>query len=349
MRIIRKLQPLFLILALVFIVLLLRSQWAELSSHTWRFRPAWLLASALFLLGAWALEIQIWRTLLHVVGGRLPYWPAARIWFLSAIVRYVPGNIWQPLSITLLSQQRGVSPVATLTSVAFYQILVLLSALPIAGVYFGLTGNWGLLTGALQAWTPLLAAAALVPVAVFLVHPAVLVDVVNWVLVRLKRTPLATAISRRMALWVLLLAMADWLLWGLSFAMLTFALEDYSAVEMLRLLPHLIAVYAIAYTIGLVSLITPSGLGVREGAFYLLLAPLLGGGTVTIAALAMRVWTTLGELIAAGVSLLWRDRPAPALGGAAVADTGSAIAGSDALAADTPADAPVPDASGGAA
>jgi uncharacterized membrane protein YbhN (UPF0104 family) len=159
----------------------------------------------------------------------------------------------------------------------------------------------------------------------------VLVDVVNWVLVRLKRTPLATAISRPLALSVLLLAMLDWLLWGMSFALLTFALEDYSAGEMLRLLPHLIAAYAIAYTIGLVSLITPSGLGVREGAFYLLLAPLLGGPAITVSALAMRVWTTLGELAAAGVSLLWRDRPAPA---------GDDVA---------PADAPAPDISRGAA
>lgn len=311
MRVLQKLQPLFVALALIFISLLLRSQWAELSSHTWRFSLAWLVVSAGFLLGAWTLEIQVWRTLLRVVGGYLPYWPAVRIWFLSAIVRYIPGNIWQPLSMTLYCQRRGIPPAATLTSVAFYQIMVLLAALPIAAFYVAATGNWGLLTDALLAWTPLLAAAALLPVVVLLVRPALLVDVVNWLLVKLKRTPLSATISRGMTLWVLLLAVLDWLLWGMSFAALTFALEDYSTVEMLNLLPHLVAAYAIAYTIGFVSLLTPSGLGVREGAFYLLLAPLLGGGFVTVIALAMRVWTTLGELLAAGVSLLWRDAPEP--------------------------------------
>src|SRR5262245_25497666 len=99
LRIIQRLQPLFLALALLFIVLLLRSQWAELSHHTWHLNPAWLLVSAIFLLASWALEIQIWRQLLAVVGSRLSYWPAVRIWFLSAILRYVPGNIWQPLSM----------------------------------------------------------------------------------------------------------------------------------------------------------------------------------------------------------------------------------------------------------
>lgn len=310
MRTIQKLQPLFLALAFIFIVLLLASQWAELSSHTWRLDWRWLLVSAAFLLGAWAVEIQVWRVLLAVVGGRLAYWPAARIWFLSAITRYVPGNIWQPLSITLMCQRRGVPPTVTLTSVVFYQILVLLSSLPIAALYLGVTGNWGLLTPTLAPWTPLFVAGSLIPVAVYLVRPAVLLEVVNWVLAKLKRLPLAAHITRPVALAVLLLALFDWLLWGASFAALTFALQEYSTAEMLRLAPHLVAAYAIAYTIGLVSLLTPSGIGVREGAFYVLLAPLLGGGVITVSALAMRLWTTLGELIAAGVSALVRDSAA---------------------------------------
>jgi uncharacterized membrane protein YbhN (UPF0104 family) len=304
MRIIQKLQPLFLALALFFIVLLLRSQWAELSRHTWSFSPRWLVASAVFLLLAWAVEIQVWRTLLLAVGGRLPYAPAARIWFLSAIVRYVPGAIWQPLSMTVMCRRYAIAPTVTLTSVIFYQLLALLATLPLAAVYVSVTGNWGLLTPALQAWTPLLAAAALAPAAVFVLRPAVLVEAVNWLLVKLKRTPLAGRISHRTAISVLLLGVLDWLLWGVSFALLTFGLGVYSGADIWRLAPHLVAAYPMAYAIGLVTLLVPSGLGVREGALYVLLAPLLGGGAVTVVALAMRVWTTLGELAAAGVSLL---------------------------------------------
>lgn len=313
LRIIQRMQPLFLALALLFIVLLLRSQWAELSQHTWRLNLSWLLASALFMLTSWALEIQVWRQLLAVVGAHLPYWPAVRIWFLSAILRYVPGNIWQPLSMTLQCQRRGIAPEATLTSVAFYQILTLLAASPIAAVYFGLTGNWGLLTGLLQAWTPWLVAIGLVPVVMFVVRPSWLIEVVNWFLAKFNRTPLAAGLTRSNAAWVLMLAIVDWLLWGASFAALTFALQDFTPAQMVQLAPDLVAAYAIAYTIGFVSLITPSGIGVREGALYLLLAPLLGGGLVTVAAVAMRVWVTLGELLAAGASLIFlREKNLPA-------------------------------------
>jgi uncharacterized membrane protein YbhN (UPF0104 family) len=177
------------------------------------------------------------------------------------------------------------------------------------------------------------------------VRPAVLLDLVNWALVKFKRLPLTADITRPLAIWVLLLAVLDWLLWGLSFALLTFSLQDYSTAEMLYLLPHLVASYAIAYAIGFISLLTPSGLGVREGAFYVLLAPLLGGGVVTISALAMRIWTTLGELAAAGVSILFRE------GAGAAAEAGST--GTDAagevtgdLSAPTPAIAVVTDAGG---
>ena len=83
---------------------------------------------------------------------------------------------------------------------------------------------------------------------------------------------------------------------------------------MVRLAPDLVAAYAIAYTIGFVSLLTPSGIGVREGALYLLLAPVLGGGLATVAAIAMRVWVTLGELLAAGASLVFlREKNPPAV------------------------------------
>lgn len=321
LRIIQRLQPLFLALALLFILLLLRSQWAELSRHTWHLDPLWLLVAALFLLAAWALEIQIWRQLLHVVGAELPYGQAARVWFLSAIVRYVPGNIWQPLSMTLQCRRRGIAPEATLTSVVLYQVLVLLGASPIAGFYFGVTGNWGLLTDVLHAWTPWLVALGLAPVVVFVVRPSWLIELINWLLAKVHRAPLTAGLTRTTAAWLLLLAVADWLLWGACFAALTFALESYSSAEMLALAPHLVASYPIAYVIGLVTLLTPSGLGVREGALYLLLASLVGGSVVTVVAIAMRLWVTLGELLAAGASLLFLRERATPVGAAPVADS----------------------------
>ncbi len=73
---------------------------------------------------------------------------------------------------------------------------------------------------------------------------------------------------------------------------------------MATLAPHLVFSYPIAYAIGFLSFITPSGFGVREGAFFVLLSPILSGGVVTVIALAMRLWTTAGELVMAGAGVL---------------------------------------------
>ena len=307
-RLLNRLQPVFLILAILFIGWLLHSQWDDLRRHHWQLNYGWLAASAGFLLAAWAVEIAIWRHLLVLIGGRLAYWPAVRIWFISAIARYIPGNVWQPLSMTLLCQRRGIAPEATLTSIALYQVIILLAVAPIAALYFVVTGNWGLLTSQLHAFTPWLVVLGLLPLVVFVVWPSWLIEGVNWALRKINRPTLQTGLSRSELLRVLLAATVDWLLWGAAFAALAFALDNYSPAQMAQLAPDLVAVYSVAYAIGFLSFITPSGLGVREGAFYLLLAPLMGGGVVTVLALAMRLWTTLGELIAAGISVVFQAR-----------------------------------------
>lgn len=303
------LQAFFLGLAFLLVALLLYSQRDELWRHEWRFEPRWLTLSALFMLASWATEIAVWRNLLGLVARPLPYLPAARIWFCSAIVRYIPGNVWQPLSMTLYCQQWGIRPEATLTSVALYMSFTLLASAPIAATYFFATGNFGLLTTLLTDLTPWLLLLGIVPLAAFLLRPQWLIAMINWGLHLIGRPTLNTSISARRLLGLLLATVITWLLWGASFATLTFALGGHSADEMRALTPHLIAVFPIAYAIGFLSLLTPSGFGVREGALYLLLAPLVDGGLVAVAALTSRIWIIVGELVMAGISLLLPAMP----------------------------------------
>ncbi len=308
MRVLRRMQPVFVLLALGFMALLLQSQWDELQNYTWRIDLRWLATSAGAIVAAWSVEIVIWRWLLRTVGSQLPYLPAARIWFLSAIVRYIPGNIWQPLSITILSERRGVKPEATLVSVVLYQIITILAVAPIAAAYFAMTGNWGVLTELLAGAAPGLIALTLAPVIIFIVRPSLLIELVNWALHRMGRPRLPIGLSRMTLIALMAIAIADWLIWGIAFCSLAFGINEYAPWQLWALAPHLIVIYPVAYAVGFISFLTPSGLGVREGALYLLLAPLIGGGGVTVLALAMRVWTMLGELLAAGVSTLFPDR-----------------------------------------
>ena len=309
MRWLHRLQPVFLVVALLFLGALIYGQWDNLRSLPWEFNAAWLALSAGFLALAWLVEILLWLRILRVMGAGMPLWSATRTWFLSAIVRYIPGNIWQPMSITIYSQERGVPYPVTLMSLLLFQITIILAVAPIAALYFMATGNWGLLTGYLTWAAPWLIVVGLTPLAIFLVRPDWLIGMINWVLTRVARKQFSTRLTRMNLLGLLGIALLDWLLWGSAFAAMSFGVQSYSTAEIIRLAPHLIAAYPIAYAIGFISFITPSGIGVREGAFYLLLAPIAGAGAATMLGLAMRIWTTLGELVAAGLAVIFRDDP----------------------------------------
>lgn len=297
----RLIQPLFLGLALLFIGLLVRSQWGELARHTWRLHPGWLALSGLAMLGGWAVEVGLWRAGLARLGGRLSYPNALRIWFASILVRYIPGNVWQPLGMTVLARQEGVRVEATVGSIALFQAVNLLSVLPIAGLYLLTVGDFGLLEPWLGAATGWLVAGAGAAIGLFLLRPGWLIGLLNWALGKAGRPPLDAALTTRQLCLLLLVAVAAWLCWGVSFAAMTFALSPYSVAEMSGALPHLLAAFPIAYAVGYLSFVTPSGLAVREGVLYLLLAPLLGGGPTTVAALAIRLWQVILEVAAAAV------------------------------------------------
>jgi glycosyltransferase 2 family protein len=300
----RRIQPLLVLLSLCLIALLLRNQWATLRTYPWRLHSGWLTLSAICLALTWLVEVNLWRLLLAMVGGRLPFVPAWRIWFLTALVRYVPGNIWQPLSMTLYGQRYGIRTEATLLSIVLYQVIALLAVAPFALFYLLSSSTTALLQQATAGLTPWLIGGGLVPVVVILLRPGWLLAVANWALRKTGRAEFEAQLSSRALAAALGLGVLSWLLWGLAFATLTFALRPFPVDELFRVGPLLVAVFSIGYAIGLLSVITPSGFGVREGAYYLLLVPMMDAGTVTIAALAMRFWILLGEVLMAGVSLL---------------------------------------------
>lgn len=314
-RILNRAQLILTAASLILIALLLRNQWSQLQSQSWRLQWHWLLVAALCMLASWVMEVSLWRQVLGVLRHRLPFVVAWRIWFLSAVVRYLPGNVWQALSMTLYCQRWGIRPEETITSVALYQIITMLAVAPIAAIYFPLSNNWGLLTDLLAGQTLWLVTLGLLPLLAVLMWPDWLTAAINWLLRKAARPELAMQLTTARLLRLLAVAVLTWLCWGATFAALTVGLRAYTLAEVIRLTPHLVAVYAVGYAIGLLSFLTPSGLGVREGAFYILLVPLLNGGTVTVAALAMRIWTMAGELLMAGLCLVGRRRvlaPIPA-------------------------------------
>ena len=281
-------QPLFIVLAFVLLGVLLRSQWDSLWTHKWRIQPRWVMASGLFIAGGWLIEVRLWQRLLELVGGRLNYWPALRIWFSSAIVRYVPGNVWQPLSLTVRCREQGIRPEATLASLTLFQAILLMAVGPIAAVYLATWGRAGALShwlGSFSRWSSVVVA---IPVLFFVMRPQTLLSTANFVLAKLGREPLPLGLSRDQLIRLLGISLLAWAFLCAGFSALAGAMMS-SSTSFWEALPHLAAAYPIAYVAGFLSLLTPGGLVVREGMLFLLLAPVIGRGDAIIVALGMRV------------------------------------------------------------
>ena len=289
----RFVQVTVLLLALGFLATLLVSQWQTLQSYEWRLQPGWALLALAGLGLGWLMELGLWRAILSRLGGSLRYGMAARVWFLSNLTRYIPGNVWQFLSMVELAAGQGISRLATLTSVVLHQVLSTAAGLALAALYFAWTGE-GVWFAGLR---PFLYA---LPLGLLLLQPRLLERGLNALLARLGRPPLRVTLSWAQ-IWALLGGYAlVWLVMGTGFAALVRALTPLTWAQ----LPRLVAVFAAAYVIGFLSLLTPSGLGVREGVMTLLLTTTLPAGVAAVVAIAARLWMVVGELIGAGASLV---------------------------------------------
>jgi len=101
------------------------------------------------------------------------------------------------------------------------------------------------------------------------------------------------------------LMLLSWATFGVSFWMLIRGLISTASVP----LPAAMGMFALGYVMGLVALVAPGGLGVRDLALVGFLTPLVGSGGALAVSLASRVQLTLTEAGAAGAGLLLKPKP----------------------------------------
>jgi glycosyltransferase 2 family protein len=288
------------LLALGFLASVMFSQWSALAGYNWQLAPGWALLSLLGLELAWCLELDTWRLILRNLGGPLSFKRAAQIWYLSAIMRYIPGNVWQFVGMTEMAVRDGVPRTASWSSILIHEGIATAAGIVLAALYFAVAGH--------SAWAEILRPFLFaVPLGLLLLHPHVLQTILNWMLIRLRQPPLHITLTWGRIWYVLGRDSLLWLLMGFSFTLLVRALIPLDNSMLL----YLAASWTAAFVIGYLSMITPSGLGIREGVLLLLLSAVLPGSVAAAIAILARLWMTVGELLGAGFVLLtWRLKPA---------------------------------------
>ena len=289
----RPLAWLVALVALAFLARILFDSGAELQRYPISIEPFTLALSFIALIVPLVLAVPLWLWGLRWLGAPLSFAGAVRIWFLSNVVRYVPGSIWQPVTMVVLARERGIDEVRTATSVALNWILSNLSGLLVAGLYWAVNPDS---TSRERLWLlPLIALAALAAL-----HPAVLGRLLRLALRATRRPESEHALTFGKLVFLLMMHCAVWVCYGIAFAIFWSALYPLDW----RDLPRLTGVFAGAYAIGFLSLLTPSGLGVREGALVFFLSGVYPAAVVTVVALLSRVWLIVGELLCTGLVLV---------------------------------------------
>ena len=293
-------QLAFLVALFVFLFFALGDAWSDAAP---RLRDADVsdLAVATVLLAAYyCLFVVGWQWILRALGVRVTYSVALQAEMASMLAKYIPGAIWTPLARVVWLRKAGT---VAATPVVVSSILLEAGLSAVSGVLVFAVGL--LLVGEVEA--PLLPLALFTVVVAALLHPRVF----RWIAVRVFR-PFG-GIELPPLRWSLLLGLLayyafSWIVGGAAFLFLIRSVGGEAGPESVVYLGGTAAVGAI---VAVLSVISPSGLGVREGAMYALVLAVASSGVALGAVVLNRIAITAVEalLLLLG-ALLWRRRRA---------------------------------------
>ncbi len=249
-------------------------------------RPGWIVVSALTVWGTYALLIEAWRRVLTGWEQTLSYTHAVRIWTLSNLGRYLPGKVWSIAGLAVLAQRRGVAGWAAGGSAVTMQVIA---------VGTGVAITAATARGVVSAvWLAVAGAVALAMI-VCLTMPAPF-----RLLARLLGREDLRALRPAALVQAFLAAAVSWVAYGFAFWCLARGLLGTNTLS----IGTAIGVFAAGYITGLVAIIAPGGVGVREAILIGLLTPSLGSGGAIALSVGSRLLLTITEVGAAAAGLL---------------------------------------------
>lgn len=293
----RVLQALLVVVAILFIVRFARSHQADLGRVEWRLRPGALALASLVWAGAFGGLVILWSHSLRWWDARMRGAAALRAFFLANLARYVPGAIWQFAGLAAMSAAQGVSPVAATAAVLWQQAALLGTgaALAVALSPVALAPAFERMGIAVPGLGVRLAGALAVVGLVVLLLPRLLVPVRRLVERRVRDVKAVPHVSTSQVASYLALTTVGWIGYGVAFAVFCRAVLGGEAPPPVEAG----AVYVGAYVLGILFVLVPGGLGIRESALVTGLTPFVGVDRALLLAIGSRLWLTALEILGA--------------------------------------------------
>ena len=286
----------FLVLAVAAFAVALAGQWSEVVQRLADQEPVVLVGSlGLALVGVFV-SFLLWRGTLATLGSTLPLRPAARLFFVTQLGKYLPGAVWPVLAQMRAGRELGVP--RQRMGLAF---LLTLGVTTLVGVQLGVAALPALLRA--EGRVVLLGLLA-VPLLLVLLVPRVLNALLDRALRLLRRPGLDVPLSARDVSRGVGVAVVFWLLYSGHVWLLAVGL----GADPLETFPVALGGFAIAFSLGPLLVVLPAGAGVREAVLVVLLSGVLSTPDATAVALTSRAVLILTDgLLALGSVLLRND------------------------------------------
>lgn len=263
-----------------------------------------LLVASVITVLTWFLLVRSWAGSLHWWNQSLPMPQAVRIWFLTNLSRFVPGGIWQFAHLSAEAVGAKVSPVAAAGAVLFQQLVLLGTGVALTAALAPALP--GLLPAGLSP-AAALAVASLGVAAVIILLP-VATPALERLTSRLLRRDIAWPTTGRgdLTRYVATLVL-PWVAYGVAFWLFGRGLLGPAAPGVVMAT----AAFVGSYVAGILAVFAPGGIGVREAALVVLLAPAVGPAAALLLAVASRLWLVALEIATALAVLAWQRRANP--------------------------------------
>jgi uncharacterized membrane protein YbhN (UPF0104 family) len=284
-------------LVLVAVVVALARNWHAVSGELRRIDAGSLvLAFALALLSP-VLTLLGWRVLLADLGTRLALPASASVFYVGQLGKYLPGSVWSVVAQAEMGSRLGVPRrrmgVVGLLAIGLAMVtgaLVGVPAVPLLVARAGAHLSPGWVVAAVVAGTVLL-------------WPRLLNALIGLGLRLLRREPLEHDLSAAAIALTTLWFVLAWAAAGLSVLVLARAVARDADLGHLALAA--ICGFALAAAVGMLSVIVPAGVGVRDGVLALLLVTLMPLPAATAVVVISRFLTVLVDVVVAGLGWAW--------------------------------------------
>jgi uncharacterized membrane protein YbhN (UPF0104 family) len=278
-------------ITLAFCAYYLATNVRNLGSVVWQLHLGRLLGGAGFTLLSSFLGAVGWRLLLGGMGQPRPWVPAMRSHLYANLAKYMPGYAWQLMGKALLTRQLGVPAdiIAVAMSFELLETVATGAALSLALVPTALLDHY--------LHLPWLGQTAHIGGIIILAGLAALPAALARLFRITGRGRLAQAVTPPW-LWTATAVMfTGWITLGIGYWLLGAALTPLSIAA----LPLMCFALTFSTLVGLVVVVVPMGIGVREAVMVAVLGGSLASSTAVIQAGLFRLVVALGELLGLGV------------------------------------------------